>query len=134
MGVILVPPGSSGNSGSGNSHTHDNMAVLNALAMDSNNRLRLNGNLVGEEAVEVAFNTTLTAQNIAAKYLELPSDCDSSRALSLILENLPLTMGSDWNIVTKDWPEKDRITWAGLGMERLAQFGDNVSINYYVKR
>ena len=110
------------------------MAVLNALALDSNNNLRLNGNLVGEEAIEVTLNMTLTGHDIAARYIELPSDCDSSRALSLILENLPLTMGSDWNIVTKDWPEKDRITWAGLGMERLAQVGDNVSINYYVKR
>ncbi|MBQ9564410.1 MAG: hypothetical protein IJU98_02375 [Synergistaceae bacterium] len=132
MGVILVSPGN-GSSG-GNSHSHDNMAVLNALAVDSNNHLRLNGNLVGEEAVEVTLNVALTAQDIAARYIELPSDCDTSRALSLILENLPLNRDVDWKAATKDWPEKDRIAWAGLGMERLAQAGDRLSINYYVKR
>jgi len=132
MGVILVSPGSGGNNG--NSHSHDNMAVLNALSLDSNNNLRLNGNLVGEEAIEVTLNMTLTAQDIAARYIELPSDCDTSRALTLVLENLPLNRGTDWEAVAKDWPEKDRIAWAGLGMERLAQAGDKVSINYYVKR
>ena len=132
MGVILVSTGSG--SGGGGSHSHDNMAILNALSVDGNNHLRLNGNLVGEEAIEVTLNMTLTGRDIAAKYLELPSDCDTSRALTLILENLPVNRDTDWEVVTKDWPEKDRIAWAGLGMERLAQVGDNVSINYYVKR
>ena len=132
MGVILVSPGNAGSGGDG--HRHSNMEVLNSLSSDSNNHLRLNGHLVGEEAVEVTLNTTLTAQNIAARYLELPSDCDTGRAIGLILENLPLNMDTDWAIVSKDWPEKDRIAWAGLGMERLAQAGDRVSINYYVKR
>ena len=134
MGVILVSPGNSSGGNSGNNHSHDNMAVLNALALDGNNHLRLNGNLVGEEAIEVTLNMTLTGQDIAAKYLELPSDCDTSRALTLVLENLPLNRGVDWEIIARDWPEKDRVAWAGLGMERLAQAGDNVSINYYVKR
>ena len=132
MGVILVSPGSG--SGGGGSHSHDNMAILNALSVDGNNHLRLNGNLVGEEAIEVTLNMTLTESDIAARYIELPSDCDTSRALTLVLENLPLNRDTDWEAVTKDWPEKDRIAWAGLGMERLAQVGDNVSINYYVKR
>ncbi|MBQ9565196.1 MAG: hypothetical protein IJU98_06365 [Synergistaceae bacterium] len=132
MGVILVSPGNDGSSG--NNHSHDNMAVLNALAVDGNNHLRLNGNLVGEEAVEVTLNVALTAQDIAARYIELPSDCDTSRALSLILENLPLNRDVDWEVLSRDWPEKDRIAWAGLGMESLAQAGDKVSINYYVKR
>ena len=132
MGVILVSTGSG--SGSGGSHSHDNMAILNALSVDGNNHLRLNGNLVGEEAIEVTLNMTLTERDIAARYIELPSDCDTSRALTLILENLPVNRDTDWEVVTKDWPEKDRIAWAGLGMERLAQVGDNVSINYYVKR
>ena len=134
MGVILVSSGSSGGESGENGHSHDNMAVLNALSMDSNNNLRLNGILVGEEAVEVTLNITLTERDIAAKYLELPSDCDTSRALTLVLENLPLNRDTDWEAVTKDWPEKDRIVWANLGMERLAQAGDKVSINYYVKR
>ena len=134
MGVILVSPGiNSGNNG-GSTHSHNNMDVLNALAMDDNNYLRLNGHLVGEEAVEVSFNVTLTAQDIAARYIELPSDCDTSRALSLVLENLPMNRETDWDVVAKNWPERDRIAWAGLGMESLAQAGDKVSINYYVKR
>ena len=99
MGVILVSPGN-GSSG-GNSHSHDNMAVLNALSLDSNNNLRLNGNLVGEEAIEVTLNMTFTGRDIAAKYLELPSDCDTSRALTLVLENLPLNRGVDWEIIAK---------------------------------
>ena len=132
MGVILVSPGSSGNNGNG--HTHDNMALLNALTMDSNNHLRINGELVGEQAVEVTFNTMLTQQDIAARYIELPSDCDTNRSLTFVLENLPLNRDTDWEVVTKNWPEKDRIAWADLGMERLAQAGDKVSINYYSKR
>ena len=136
MGVILVSPGGSGESSSNGegSHSHDNMAVLNALSVDDNSHLRFNGNLVGEDAIEVTLSTTLTAQDIAAKYLELPSDCDTGRALTLFLENVAMSMDVDWEVVTKDWPEKDRIAWTGLGMESLAQAGDKVSINYYIKR
>ena len=133
MGVILVSPGSGGGNG-GTGHSHDNMAVLNSLTLDGNNHLRLNGHLVGEEAVEVTLNTTLTAQDIAARYFELPDDCDTDRALNLILESLPQRMGDDWEVVEKTSPEKDRVVWAGLGMERIAQAGDRLSINYYVKR
>ena len=36
--------------------------------------------------------------------------------------------------IEKTAPEKDRIVWAGLGMERIVKVGDKVSINYYKKK
>ena len=43
-------------------------------------------------------------------------------------------MGDDWQVIEKTAPEKDRIVWADLGMERLVKVGDKVSINYYKKK
>ena len=135
MGVILVAPGwGGGGSGGGSSdHSHGNLASLNALRVNGE-ELLVNGAPVGEKAVEVAFEAVLTAANITNKYLELPEDCDVSRALTMVLESLPQRMGEDWTVVEYVDPVKDRISWAGLGMERVVQAGDKVSVNYYRKR
>ncbi len=133
MAVILVSQYSD-NSGSGDGHNHANLSLLNSLRTDSRGNLLLNGVIVGEQAVEIAYERTLTQEDINNKYLELPEDCDTDRALNLILENLPQMRGNDWTVVERDSPEKDRITWADLGMERIVQAGDKVSINYYRKR
>ena len=136
MAVILVSQYSSsgGSSQSGDGHNHANLSLLNSLRMDSRGNLLFNGVIVGERAVEVAYERTLTQGDIENKYLELPEDCDTDRALTLILENLPQRRGDDWEVVERDSPEKDRVTWAGRGMERIAQARDKVSINYYRKR
>ena len=134
MGVILVAPGwGGGGSGGGSAdHIHGNLASLNALKVNGDDLL-VNGKAVGEKAVEVAIEATLTATDIANKHLDLPEDCDVSRALTVVLESLPRRMGEDWTVIENVDPEKDRISWAGLGMERLAQAGDKVSITYYKK-
>ena len=137
MGVILVAPcfgGGGGSGGGGADHTHANLASLNALRVDGASDLLVNGVPVGEKAVEVAFEATLTAADVANRYLELPEDCDVSRALTVVLESLPQRMGEDWQVIENVDPVKDRISWAGLGMERMAQAGDKVSVNYYRKR
>lgn len=135
MGVIIVNPGGGGGSGPGSDgHTHPNLPSLNKLAVTGPGKLLVDGAAVGEAAIEVGYEVVLTSQHIADKGLALPEDCDVSRALTLVLESLPQRMGDDWEVVEKTAPEKDRITWAGLGMERTARAGDKVSINYYKKR
>lgn len=135
MGVIIVNPGGGGGSGPGSDgHTHPNLPSLNKLAVTGPGKLLVDGAAVGEAAIEVGYEVVLTSQHIADKGLALPEDCDVSRALTLVLESLPQRMGDDWQVVEKTAPEKDRIVWEGLGMERTARAGDKVSINYYKKR
>ena len=78
---------------------------------------------------QVRFHSTKEVSKV-----ELPEDCDVSRALTLVLESLPQRVGDDWQVIEKTAPEKDRIAWAGLGMERIVKVGDKVSINYYKKK
>lgn len=132
MGVIIVSPGGSGAGSDG--HTHTNLPSLNKLTVTGPGKLLVDGVLVGEAAVEVGYEVVLTSQHIADKGLELPEDCDVSRALTLVLESLPQRVGDDWQVIEKTAPEKDRIVWTGLGMERLVKVGDKVSINYYKKK
>lgn len=135
MGVIIVNPGGGGGSGPGSDgHTHPNLPSLNKLAVTGPGKLLAEGVSVGEAAIEVRYEVVLTPQHIADKGLELPEDCDVSRALTLVLESLPQRVGDDWQVVEKTAPEKDRIVWAGLGMERLVKAGDKVSITYYKKK
>ena len=134
MGVIIVNPGGGGSGPGSDGHTHPNLLSLNKLAVTGPGKLLAEGGSVGEAAVEVGYEVVLTSQHIANKALELPEDCDVSRALSLVLESLPQRAGDDWEVVEKTAPEKDRIVWAGLGMERIVKVGDKVSINYYKKK
>lgn len=134
MGVIIVAPGGGGSGPGSDGHTHPNLPSLNKLAVPGPGKLLVDGVLVGEAAIEVGYKVVLTPQHIADKGLELPEDCDVSRALTLVLESLPQRVDDDWEIVEKTAPEKDRIVWAGLGMERIVKAGDKVSITYYKKK
>lgn len=134
MGVIIVNPGGGGGGPGADGHTHPNLPSLNKLKVTGPGELLVDGVAVGEKAVEVGYEVVLAPRHIADKALELPEDCDVSRALTLVLESLPQRMGDDWQVVEKTAPEKDRIVWDGLGMERMARAGDKVSINYYKKK
>lgn len=134
MGVIIVNPGGGGGGAGSDGHTHPNLPSLNKLTVTGPGKLLVDGVSVGEAAVEVGYEVVLATQHIADKGLELPEDCDVARALTLVLESLPQRVGDDWQVIEKTAPEKDRIVWAGLGMERLVKVGDKVSINYYKKK
>lgn len=134
MAVIILNPSGGGGGAGSDGHTHPNLPSLNKLTVTGPGKLLADGVLVGEAAVEVGYEVVLTSQHITAKGLELPEDCDVSRALTLVLESLPQRVGDDWQVIEKTAPEKDRIVWAGLGMERLVKVGDKVSINYYKKK
>lgn len=132
MGVIIVSQGGGG--GGGADHTHNNLATLNTLMASGPGELSVSGVKVGEKAIEISYEVVLTETHVVHKSIELPEDCDTSRALTLILESLPMRKGDDWEVVTKDAPVKDFITWAGLGMEKTVKPGDKVSITYYKKK
>lgn len=86
-----------------------------------------------DKVIEVNYNTTLTQENITNRYLELPEDCEVSRAITVTLENLPQIRNEDWVVIENVNPEKDRISWAGFDMERYVEVGDIVSVTYYKK-
>ena len=134
MGLILVYPNAfSGGASSGataDGHSHSNIATLNKLSTDNNGNLTFNGKtLYPASSVEVVFNTTTT--NL--KFIELPDDCDTSRAVTFSIEGISARLGSDWRIIEHESPENDVISWDGLGLDGIVQPGDNVSITYYKK-
>ncbi len=133
MSLIIVSQSSSSGSSSSDGHNHTNLALLNRFTIDSNGNLLFNGAIVGEKAIEVIYEKTLTAQDILNKYLELPEDCDADRAITLILESIPQRINEDWRVIIKEQPDKDSISWSGLAMEDIVQAGDKVSITYYKK-
>lgn len=87
----------------------------------------------GAQSTEVIYKVILTAEHIVQKYLELPEDCDTSKFTALYIQGLITEPSVDWELVEKTAPEKDRISWAGLGLEQTAQAGDKVLISYYKK-
>ena len=132
MSVIIFPPANydSGSSSSGEGHTHSNFATLSKLNTDSNGNLTFNGkSLYPASSVEVVFNTTLNNN----KFIKLPDDCDTSRAITFSIEGISTIQGTDWQIIEHDSPEYDVISWAGLSLDGIAQKGDYVSITYYKK-
>ena len=134
MGLILVYPYSFGSGASSGTttegHSHSNFATLSKLNTDSNGNLTFNGkSLYPASSVEVVFNTTLNNN----KFIELPNDCDTSRAITFSIEGISTIQGTDWQIIEHDSPEYDVISWAGLSLDGIAQKGDYVSITYYKK-
>ena len=134
MGLILVYPYSFGSGASSGTttegHSHSNFATLSKLNTDSNGNLTFNGkSLYPASSVEVVFNTTLNNN----KFIELPDDCDTSRAITFSIEGISTIQGTDWQIIEHDSPEYDVISWAGLSLDGIAQKGDYVSITYYKK-
>ena len=97
------------------------------------NELEYYGGQSGEASTETIHKVILTEDNIAQKYIELPEDCDTTKFTALYIQGLITEPGVDWAIVEKTAPEKDRISWAGLGLESTAQSGDKVLVSYYKK-
>ena len=125
MPLILVPK-STGNSSSGEGLT--NVSTLSKLSTSSDGKLLFNGKVVNEKSVEVVYSVTLKK---AQKSIELPDDCDISRAITLSLNGISLEQGAFWEVIEKSYPEKDLIAWSGLELETLAQAKDKVLITYY---
>ncbi len=127
MTIIIVPKQTNG--GSGNVDL-PNEATLRKLSTDANGNLSFNGKTIGEKAIEVKYGVTLTQ---GQRIIELPNDCDTSRAITLSFNGISLQEGEFWEVIEKSWPEKDCIAWTGLELENLAQVGDKISITYYKK-
>lgn len=133
MPLIIVPAATFSGGASSDGHTHSNLATLNKLST-SNGKLCFNGKVVGEEAIETAFNLTLTATQVAQKYIALPDDCDTSRVITLSLNGVSFALGDFWEVRENvNSSTTDLIAWEGLGLENIAQAGDNVFISYYKK-
>ena len=130
MALIIFPRGSSGSS---DTSELTNLATLRKLSTDSNGNLCFDGHIVSNASVEIPYSVTLTKAMIGNKFIELPYDCDTSRIITLSIQGIQMTEGSDWEVIAKVWPEKDLIAWAGLGLEFIAQAGDNILISYYRK-
>ena len=138
MPVIIIPAarfyGSGAGSTSAEGHSHTNIATLSKLSTDSNGNLCFNGNIVGEKAVETAYNITLTDSLVRQKFISLPHDCDTSRVITLSLNGVAFSQGDDWEVSENvNSTNSDFIAWEGLGLENIAQQGDVLFISYYKK-
>ena len=136
MALIIFPPATfqsddSGSSGDG--HSHSNLFTLNGLSTDTSGNLCFKGKIVAENAIEVVHNITLNNSLVAQKFISLPDDCDTSRAITLSLNGVAFTQGDFWEVSEKNYPDLDSIVWAGLGLDGLVQVGDKISISYYKK-
>ena len=134
MPLIIVPAATfSGGSSSGD-HTHSNATTLNKLSSDAKGNLLFGGKIVGEKSIETAYSLTLTASQIAQKNIELPDDCDTSKAITLSLNGLEFSRGDFWEVIENvDATTTDIITWDGLSLENIARTGDTILITYYKK-
>ena len=118
---------------SANTHSHSNLGILNKLSIDNQGNLSFNGKIIAESSVETSYSYTLSAQNISSKSLELPHDCDTSKAITLTLQGLSFVQGRDWRLVENSAPVLDVISWENLALQAIVQQGDSVSITYYKK-
>ena len=107
-----------------------NLDVLKKISVNSNDQLVYDGRVVGEKAIEVDYSVTLVKNQ---DFIELPEDCDTSRAIILNIQGITTQKDTDWRLVEKNYPEKDLITWGGLGLEDIVQAGDTIVITYYKK-
>ena len=108
-----------------------NAATLSKLSTDANGNLTFNGKIIASNSIETGQKFTITNQEIAQKFLELPEDCDTSRIITLALNGLSLEQGEYWDVEEKTAPSKDLITWSGLELESLIQPGDKILVSYY---
>ena len=114
-------------------HSHSNLGILNKLSIDSQGNLSFSGKIIAESSVETSYSTTLTAQNINSHSLELPNDCDTSKAIIFTLQGLSFVQGKDWRLIEHTAPDLDVISWENLALQAIVQQGDSVSITYYKK-
>lgn len=114
-------------------HSHMNFATLNKLSTDTNGHLSFNGHIIGEAAIETSCNFILDAHITSLGYIELPHDCDLTRAISVSLNGISLPRYYSWEVIEKTYPEADLIAWDGLELQSLAQIGDILLVSYYKK-
>lgn len=107
-----------------------NLDVLKKISVNDNDELVFDGRVVGEKATEVNYNISLVAHQ---EFIELPYDCDTSRAITLTIQGITTQKDVDWRLVEREYPEKDLITWGGLGLQEIVQTGDKIFITYYKK-
>ena len=114
-------------------HSDSNINVLNKLSIDPNGNLCFDGQNIAANSVETSYSVILSDQNIAHCSLELPYDCDTSKAITFSLQGLSFTQGKDWKLIEHTAPVLDVISWENLALQSIAQQGDLVSITYYKK-
>ena len=120
-------------SGGGEGTSFPNEATLLKLGTSSDGKLTFNGKKVNDASQEVPYDVSITNDIISRKFIELPDDCDTSQIITLSIQGVLTTRGTDWEVSEKDWPDKDLIVWAGLGLENFVRSGDLISISYYKK-
>ena len=120
-----------GNSYSSGGHSHTNSATLNRLSTDKNGNLCFDGKIVGEKAIETAYDFTVTPAIVLQKFIALPADCDTSRIITFALNGVAFPMGDFWEVRENVTSTTDFISWDGLGLQNIIQAGDNVLISYY---
>lgn len=133
MSIMIVPPSmfgatSGGSSGGGSSSSTEfaNASTLKKLSTDENGNLTFNGKVIAEKSIEIGYNVTLEKNQST---IELPDDCDTSRAITVSLNGILLQEGEFWEVVEKSYPVKDFITLKGLDY----QAKDKIFITYYRK-
>ena len=109
-------------------HSHSNLETLDKLSTDSKGNLLFDGKPVGEASYETAYSITLTETHVAQKYIVLPADCDTSRAITLSLNGLDFPRGEAWEIRRSGHAI---IVWDGLELENFVQAGDIILISHY---
>lgn len=134
MPLIIVPVSTFSGGSSSDDHSHSNATTLNKLSSDAKGNLLFNGKIVGEKSIETAYSLTLTAAHITQKNIELPEDCDTSKAITLSLNGLEFSRSDFWEVSENvNSTTTDIITWDSLSLENIAQVGDKVLISYYKK-
>ena len=123
---IVLPSYLSSSGGSSSSSDFPNAATLRKLSTDLDGNLVFNGKAIAEKSIEVVYNITLEA---GQSNIELPSDCDVSRAITVSLNGILLQQGEFWEVIEKDWPDKDIIALKGFDF----QAKDKIFITYYRK-
>ena len=118
---------------SATNHSHSNINALNKLSIDTNGNLCFDGQYIAANSVETSYSLILSEQNITHCSLELPLDCDTSKAITFSLQGLSFTQGKDWKLIEHTAPVLDVISWENLALQSIAQQGDLVSITYYKK-
>ena len=89
--------------------------------------------VTADKSIETSMSLILTEQHVLQKYISLPNDCDTSRAIVFMLQGMAMQQGEYWDVIEKSNPEKDLISWEGLKLDGFVKAGDKVFITYYKK-
>lgn len=89
--------------------------------------------VTADKSTETSLALTLTEQHILQRFIELPEDCDASKAIVFTLQGVVMQRGVDWQVKENEYPRLDLISWVGLELDGFAQAGDKVFVTYYKK-